>query len=87
MKPRTYRPPSSTTTQNWDPATWIALKRLTTAESHPSIELTVYQLVLWALENKPVADNAPSAPDHTTVDTSSFAAFRQRDEREATGKL
>jgi hypothetical protein len=86
MKPRTYRRAVNSLTLAFDPLTWDSLKA-DARDRGESMERMAYLMIKAAVENKPVADNAPSAPDHTTVDTSSFAAFRQRDEREATGKL
>ena len=87
MKPRTYKTPSCTTVQNWDPLTWDALKARAKADGSPSLERTVYELVQWALLNRPLTApaSASDAPP-LDVDASSFAAFRIRDQRDTSGQ-
>lgn len=83
MKPRNYRRVSNSLKLDFDPLTWDAIKAA--RPSGESMERTAYALIQWALAHKPVsADRTMNEPDAEppSVDTSSFAVFQQRDERE-----
>lgn len=83
MKPRNYRRVSNSLKLDFDPVTWDAIKAA--RPSGESMERTAYALIQWALAHKPASiDRTINEPDTDApgVDTSSFAVFRQRDERE-----
>lgn len=82
MKPRSYRRVSNTIRLDFDPLTWDALKAAA-REQNESMERMAYRLLQAALPTV-TAQPQETAPetDVGSVDTSSFAVFRMRDERE-----
>jgi len=82
MKPRSYRRVSNSLKLDFDPLTWDALKDAARQRGE-NMERTAYLAIQAVLAAK-AADPQPATPDpdYISVDTSSFAALRQRDERE-----